>query len=77
MNISALGFIQLFNHIYTRSISTYEDLNNTQDRNHKQDLNFIIRKQAPDTIEKQIWNSFRWLQDNNMSCIQNAPGDTK
>jgi hypothetical protein len=23
--------------------------NNTQDRNHKQDLNFIIRKQAPDT----------------------------
>jgi hypothetical protein len=50
MNISALGFIQLFNHrLYKNHCNHMKIINNTQDRNHKQDLNFIIRKQAPDT----------------------------
>jgi hypothetical protein len=50
MNISALGFIQLFSHkLYKTHCNHMKIINNTQDRNHKQDLNFIIRKQAPDT----------------------------
>jgi hypothetical protein len=35
--------------IIQESLQHMKIFNNTQDRNHKQDLNFIIRKQAPDT----------------------------
>jgi hypothetical protein len=36
-------------HIIQQAFQHMKIFNNTQDMNHKQDLNFIIRKQAPDT----------------------------
>jgi hypothetical protein len=57
MNVSALGFIQLFNHnLYKNHMKIF---NNTQDRNHTQDMNFIIRKKAHDTY-KEV--DLEWIQ---------------